>query len=312
MTLKRATAVCVTVLMCAVVPAEDSPQYPSEARTVYERALKNEDAGKIADALADYEKAGELAPHWFDAHFGLSSLLANQDKHAKAIAALGKALQARPGSYSALFNLSYYYEVLRQYDKAILGYGEAVADDVDFSHHGDSPDECRAHAYHYRGRIYQWHKKNPAMAIADFTKALQLDPKIRMVHYRRGRAYHDLKDYEHAHQDFEAALAADPDYHQLNDVFAWQLATCPDERFRDGPRAVELASRHGFNQSLAAAYAETGKFDEAVDLIEKWIDKIKKSKRTTSEKVAKQREQNLAKLEQQLAVYRAGKPFREP
>jgi tetratricopeptide (TPR) repeat protein len=126
-------------IMCQLAAAEDIPQFPDEARVVYERALKNQDAGNFADALADYKKAGELAPHWFDVHFGLSSLLAEQKKYAEAIEALGKALQVRPGSYSALFNRGYYYELQSQYDKAILAYGEAVGEDVDYSYHVGKP-----------------------------------------------------------------------------------------------------------------------------------------------------------------------------
>jgi hypothetical protein len=84
--------------------------------------------------------------------------------------------------------------------------------------------------------------------------------------------------YERAQQDFEAALAADPDYRQLNELFAWQLATCPNARFRDGQRAVEIATEHVLTPSLAAGHAEMGKFDEAVFLMEHYIEKVKSSK----------------------------------
>lgn len=63
-----------------------------------------------------------------------------------------------------------------------------------------------------------------------------------------------------------------PDYVDALNNLAWALATNPRAEVRDGPRAVALA-RHaceltGFNQTicvgtLAAAQAETGKFDDA-------------------------------------------------
>ena len=55
---------------------------------------------------------------------------------------------------------------------------------------------------------------------------------------------------------------------------AWIYATCPDRRFRNGPKAVELARRacelSGWNnaqyrQTLADAYLEAGDSDRAIE-----------------------------------------------
>jgi hypothetical protein len=54
---------------------------------------------------------------------------------------------------------------------------------------------------------------------------------------------------------------------------AWTLATNPDPKMRDGPRAVDLAKKAvtmtsrkdpGILDTLAAAYAELGQFTNAV------------------------------------------------
>jgi hypothetical protein len=56
-------------------------------------------------------------------------------------------------------------------------------------------------------------------------------------------------------------------------LLAWLLATCPDEKCRDGKKAVESALRAceltnwevaGIIDTIAAAYAEAGDFDRAV------------------------------------------------
>lgn len=62
---------------------------------------------------------------------------------------------------------------------------------------------------------------------------------------------------------------------------AWLLATCPDDRIRDGKRAVILAEkvvakdRSAANMdTLAAAYAEVGSFSQAIRTQEEAISKL--------------------------------------
>ena len=65
-----------------------------------------------------------------------------------------------------------------------------------------------------------------------------------------------------------------PDDARALNFFAWILATCTNEDIRDGARAIQLAERacsltkwrnHAFVDTLAAAYAEAGQFDEAIE-----------------------------------------------
>jgi len=76
-----------------------------------------------------------------------------------------------------------------------------------------------------------------------------------------------------AAQRFEELLRQHPDHPAALANYAWLLATQADDTLRDGPRAVELARRAGDSaqalRSLAAAYAETGRFDEAVETLAK-------------------------------------------
>jgi len=96
----------------------------------------------------------------------------------------------------------------------------------------------------------------------------------------------------------------------LNNL-AWLLATAPDDQVRDGSRAVELAERAcqltGWKHpvlmgTLAAAYAEAGRFDDAVKMAE----------RARSEAEAQKLEPVAARNTELLELYRLGKPYREP
>jgi tetratricopeptide (TPR) repeat protein len=86
------------------------------------------------------------------------------------------------------------------------------------------------------------------------------------------------------------------------------MATCPESRYRDGKRAVELAEKAvvlrddaNFLDTLAAAYAEAGRFQDAIKTEEKAIAKLKKEGNT----------KNIPAFEEHLSSYKAGKPWRE-
>ena len=91
---------------------------------------------------------------------------------------------------------------------------------------------------------------------------------------------------------------------------AWVLATNPNASVRNGIEAVELAERalklSGGNEpailgTLAAAYAEAGRFPKALEAAHKALQ------------LARQRNQQaLANtLRARIALYEAGKPYRE-
>ena len=121
-------------------------------------------------------------------------------------------------------------------------------------------------------------RKNYASAIDDYTKAIALDPKDRMVMCFRNRGVCLLESgqIDLAIKNFEYCLELRPD-----DIMALsnlmqivtRLATSADKTVRDIGRAIELA-RHICELSnwkhpqalsaLAQAYGEAGQFDQAV------------------------------------------------
>ncbi len=71
---------------------------------------------------------------------------------------------------------------------------------------------------------------------------------------------------------------------------AWILATCEDQKFRDGKRALIVARKavdlkpSSINCStLAAAYAENGIFEEAINIMKK-IESVDKDEKEKNEK----------------------------
>jgi hypothetical protein len=110
------------------------------------------------------------------------------------------------------------------------------------------------------------------------------------------------------------------------DGAAWLLATCPDAKWRDGSKAVQYATEAceltawneaGMINTLSAALAEAGRFDEAVNRLQQSIDKRTEDLTHPNDEeavnFANDRE-NLAKLEKMdanmMAAFKAGTAYR--
>jgi tetratricopeptide (TPR) repeat protein len=111
-------------------------------------------------------------------------------------------------------------------------------------------------------------------AIAQFQRALLIRPDYPGAQYDLGNAYLEKRQVEEAIAHYQKALEINPTDLKAEANFAWALATCPKTPILKGAIAVKLAQRA--NQTtgdanpmilhiLAAAYAQTGRFAEAVE-----------------------------------------------
>jgi tetratricopeptide (TPR) repeat protein len=110
-------------------------------------------------------------------------------------------------------------------------------------------------------------------AMAHLQTALEIEPKFGDAHYNLGNTYLQIGQAKEALFHYTKALEIDPNDTQTLNNMAWILATWPDALTRDGAKAVALAERadsltRGASQmisaTLAAAYAEAGRFAEAL------------------------------------------------
>jgi tetratricopeptide (TPR) repeat protein len=110
-------------------------------------------------------------------------------------------------------------------------------------------------------------------AVAFYERALEIEPRLPKIHSNFGNALRLKGDFRRAIQEYEKAIALDPRSISAHNNLAWILAACPDAKFRDGTKAVALASRadnlaQGDNaivlHTLAAAHAQAGDFPAAV------------------------------------------------
>jgi serine/threonine-protein kinase len=123
----------------------------------------------------------------------------------------------------------------------------------------------------------------PRLAIQDYTARLKLEPRNAPIYNLRAVVYYELRDYPAAIADHVTACELAPNDPAAFNHVAWIWATCPKPEYRNGPMAVEHATRactltryeKAFCiDTLAAAYAACGRFDEAVKWAEKAIDLV--------------------------------------
>ena len=158
------------------------------------------------------------------------------------------------------------------------------------------------------------HRQVCKAQISDCNKAIELNPRDAELYFSRGSAHCGLDQYDKAISDFTKAIEIDPELHWAYNYKALLLATCLDASYRDGSQAVELAKKavelspEAWNlATLAAAYAEVRKFEDAIATQEKAIDLIKKKGEIW---LGMDINSNIDPYIEHLKLYKANKPRR--
>ena len=216
------------------------------------------------------------------------------------IAELNKIIEASPRDFQAYKNRGLAWARKGDWDRASADFTQAI-----------EIDPGNTSAYMLRAKVWE-QRGDLDSAIADFSKALEIDPRPTdpdyNTYYWRGRTWDMKGDYDRAIADLNKALEIHPRHANACNVLAWISATCPDARYRDGAKAVELAQKavelvpqyYGFLDTLAAAYAEAGRFDDAITAQEKVVALVKKDKT-----------EELTEFIERLSSYKARKPWRD-
>ncbi len=150
----------------------------------------------------------------------------------------------------------------------------------------------------------------PEEAITHFEKALQIRPGSAHAHNNLANAYRVMGRLREAADHYEQSLKLEPGNLNTWNNLAFLLATCSDASIRNGRRAVELAE-HAQQvtanknpvvlATLAAAYAETGRFADAVRTAQKALELTQEHPNSSLAQA----------LQAQTELYLQGIPYRE-
>lgn len=144
-------------------------------------------------------------------------------------------------------------------------------------------------------------------ALAEIDKAIALQPNEAEFHVVRGYLWYQKSDEHNALRAFERAIQLKSRNGGAYNSAAWILSTSKDNSLRDGKRALEWAREAcqmtawqdpSFIDTLAAAHAEVGEFDEAVKQQQRALDFPQFSFR------------NGPGARKRLELYKSGKPYR--
>ena len=254
--------------------------------------------GQLGEAIVHYRITLQMQPNFWDADYNLGSALLGKGEVDEAILYCDKAVAKQPNDPDAQVALANALLQKKRIDDAIVHYQKAVAIRPDYflARYG------LGHALLEKGQLDG--------AIEHFRAALLIRPDHPDCHTTLAIALDESGQFAEAIGHYERATGISPQSVSALANLAWLLATCPDATFRDGSKAIQLARRAdqlsgGTNalvlRTLAAGYAEAGQFEKAIE-----------NGRAATRVAQMQGDNSLAAtLEQEIALYELGLPYRE-
>ena len=212
----------------------------------------------------------------------------------KALADLNTAISRDSRNVAAVNDRGNVYRNLGKPKQAIADFDKVIARNV-------------RHPAVYTNRGLAWHDAgNYTRALADFNAAIKIDAKFAPAWEAGGSARQAKGEYTAAIKNYKQAIKLDPKFARAYNNLGWILSTCRRGEHLDGKQAVEYAKKAcelsgyknaGHLDTLAAALAESGRFDDAV----------KQAKAAMALATTSQR----AEIAKRLKTYEMKRPFRD-
>lgn len=255
--------------------------------------------GLMAEASEHLDQVLQVEPDHARAHADLGVAQAAQGQVVPAMQHFQTALNLDPGLADAHSNLGNALLQQGRLEEAVTHYRAALKINP---HHAD--------AHYNLGTVLPQQSKTDE-AIEHYQKAIESSPGMVQARNNLAIALTQKGRVEEAASHYEAALKIRPDSMDTCNNLAWLLAASPNEKIRNGPRALELALKAAtltqnnhplVLHTLAAAYAANARFAEAQETARRAIDLA-----------TSQGNQALVTLFQsELATYQSGQPVRDP
>jgi tetratricopeptide (TPR) repeat protein len=238
---------------------------PKYADAYYNLGVALTKQGQPAEGEAAFREALRIKPDHYQASYGLCAALVEQGKLQEAETAGREAIRLKPDSAEAHTHLG---DALRKQDKlpqAVAEYRQALQ---------FKPDSPEAHNG-LGGTLFDQGKFREAES--SFREAISLKPKVALYHSNLGYALCGLRKFVEADAEYREAIRLQPEDANAHNQLAWFQATCPDGKFRDPQRAMELAKKAvalapnegNYWNTLGVAHYRNGECQSALAALEK-------------------------------------------
>jgi tetratricopeptide (TPR) repeat protein len=261
-------------------------------------ALTWQQSGMYKDLETLYATTLARNPGCVMAHNNLGMMLVQKGRNEEAASHFQKAVELDPKHASAHNNLALILLKAGQIEAAKFHFQQALASDPGY---GKAESNL--------GMIFLQQDKLTE-AKAHFQRALELIPNLSEARLNLANALSRLGERQAAIGQLQKLLETQPNNAYALISLAMLLATAPEANLRNGKLAVQLAEKANqisngrvpmFRVALAEAYAEAGRFPDAIATAEPVLQWATAQHDTGAEKM----------LRKQLELYRAGSAYHE-
>lgn len=255
--------------------------------------------GSFEDGESYVRSALEIDPRNASLHTNLGVAFMMRGEHDRAVDAYQQALDIEPDYVKALIGLGNTYRTQGKVDEAIDCFEQVI----------QTEPKAAAEAHFNLGHILRG-RGEIDQAIEHYRQATVARPTMAKAYVALGMMLQQAGRSCEALPQFSKAARLMPESPLPLDAVARILATHPDPAVRDPVRAIHIAEsvaamtkwRDGpFLDTLAAAYAAAGRFDDALGVAEMALGLVESGSRTQA-----------AAIRERLNLYRQGKPYLEP
>jgi len=269
-----------------------------EAAESYELGVVLAGVGRFVEAFEQFKKALAAAPDDPVVHNGFAHALEQKGDFAAASEQYSRALALEPDKPERLYRLGTSLGREGKYAEAVEQLRRFVV---------MKPDDVPGHTN--LGLVLARAGKLEE-AVSQFAEAQRLAPDDGQVRLTRAGVLEEAGRLGEAVADYREAVRLKPERSDWANHLARILATSPSAEIRNGPEAVRLAEAACqatarkdafFLDTLAAAYAEAGRLDEAVATATEALTLAQTSGKT-----------DLATaIQRRIELFKAGRPFHE-
>ncbi len=212
-----------------------------------------------------------------DYYVNRGNLKISQGKYDLAMEYYNFAIKNDPKNPKAFLGRGVVWLIKKDYQAAIVDFTQAINLKSNYSE-----------AYFNRATAWVG-EGNADKALIDCNMGLKIASRNNetyiqdndQIHLLNAKIWYIKKDYEKVSSQLLKAIGLNPQNEEALNKYAWLLATCPDEKYRDGKKAfffaqkaIRFSSIPENLDTLAAVYAEQFKFPDAIVTQEKAINLI--------------------------------------